>query len=369
MRRSEKRYAFGVVSVFMLALYLPFIGSIGLPAKEMSLVEKRKLAVFPEMPTSLSSLAQYTKKLENYYNDHFGFREELIFLHNLLKFSIGESPDEQVVMGKNGWFFLNGTVWDFRNAFPLKDSELDRWAFTLQTLHGWLEKRGIGYIFVIAPNKATIYGENMPDWMTKVGSESIHDKFISIMDANTAVSVLDLRKSLIERKGKLRLYHKTDSHWNLYGANVAQYEIARRVAGILGGKVVPKLWDVSDFQLRRGNGLDLANMMGLKTVLKEDRPFINWKKCAFVIGKNESRKTKDSITTECPKSDARALVFQDSFFNSLRPFFSEYFGRVTYIRKDFSMEDFIEFVEEEEPDIIIHEVAEIGLREPPNVIR
>ncbi len=108
-------------------------------------------------------------------------------------------------------------------------------------------------------------------------------------------------------------------------------------------------------------------MMGLKTVLKEDRPFINWKKCASVLGKNESRKTKDSFTTECPKSDARAIVFQDSFFNSLRPFFSEYFGRVTYIRKDFSMEDFIEFVEEEEPDIIIHEVAEIGLREQPNV--
>ena len=31
------------------------------------------------------------------------------------------------------------------------------------------------------------------------------------------------------------------------------------------------------------------------------------------------------------------------------------------------MEDLIEFVEEEDPDIIIHELVEIGLRKPPNV--
>lgn len=359
----------GVVFAFLLAIFLPLLGSIFLPHKEISLVEKKKLAAFPEMPDSFIAMGQYAKKLEYYYNDNFGFREKLIFLHNRLKFALGDSANQKVVLGKNGWLFLNGTVWDYRNAFPLQADELEQWALTLQAIHDILETKEIGYIFVIAPNKTTIYGENMPDWMTKVGTESIHDKFVSYMDANTAVNILDLRKSLFEGKEKFRLYNKTDSHWNSYGANIAQFALATSVAGILGEKVIPKLWEGSKFHVRRGDGMDLANMMGLKTLLNEDRPFINWKKCAHVLAGNESRNAKGIYTTECPDSDARAIVFKDSFFNEMRPFFSEYFGRVTYINNDFSMDELLKFVKEEEPDIIIHEVAERGLRGLPNVIR
>ncbi|MCI5165831.1 MAG: hypothetical protein D3903_06980 [Candidatus Electrothrix sp. GM3_4] len=159
-------YPAAVSVIFLLFLLLPFCLFMVAPRKEISEVEKRKLAVFPEIVSTMTGLAEFPKKFDAYYRDHFGLRDNLVRLYNIVSLKVFQvSPSEFVLKGRNGWFFYTGEgVFEDFNGMQQSDQiSLEKHAATLIDRRDLFASLGVRYLFVPVPNKISIYDEYLPD--------------------------------------------------------------------------------------------------------------------------------------------------------------------------------------------------------------
>lgn len=353
-----------IVIAFSITIYTPLLVSIWSDDKQVSLTEKRNLADRPDFPESMDSLKSFPKAFETYFNDHFGLRDEMVKLHNRISFTIEDSSAKDVVIGKDGWLFLCGRgysypVRDYRNMDLFTIEQLSQFAGFLTAKYLFLKKRGVKYLLVVAPNKHTIYGEKLPDYITKINNESSLTQLVVYLQKNTDVPIVDLRPILTKNKNNAFsvLYDKYDSHWNFYGANFAQYEIAGKIDFLLPNRITPYLYKPDEFQMMTSLNADLANLMGLMDELTQNHrvPQLRQPVCnQSVIGETGPK----PHAVVCENSALRAVVFRDSFFNHLEHYFTRYFKYAKYFLKQASITDFEQMLEDEKPDIVIEEFVE-----------
>ena len=350
------------VLIFLTAIFLPLAGSVTQTSSIRSFSEKRILASIPETPVSIKTLRRYPEKFDLYYKDNFGFRNDLLW-YNKLKYWVGNSPSDKVILGKDGWLFYNGEPFtDLQNTFRgihrLTDSDLKQYAEALNTRYQWLKNQDIQYLLVIAPNKHTIYREHLPDTMFQVNSETLTDQFFNYIKLHTDVPVLDLRQALLSKKSsEVTLYFKTDTHWNHLGTNIAQYEIAKILSTYFPDQIKPKLYKEKDFKIKTGPGGDLSRLLGLTKKFEDiyHNPILD--RCATRAIPKDGNFAKP-FTTRCEKSDLKALVFRDSFFEYLYQYISLYFKQATFISKRIEFSALSKYLDNDKPDIVIEEWAE-----------
>jgi alginate O-acetyltransferase complex protein AlgJ len=159
-----------LIVLFLTVILAPPVKWALSPDRSWSDKEKRVLAPFPKEPRNFSSFLKLTKNFESYYNDHFGFREVLIDRYQReMRKRFGQSGVPKVIGGKEGWYFYAGDdlLKDFRGLTPLKGQQLDAWIMDFVRKRDWLAEQGIRYLFVVVPNKQTIYPEYLPDFVRK----------------------------------------------------------------------------------------------------------------------------------------------------------------------------------------------------------
>jgi len=352
-----------LLMVFVLSIVIPLFVTLQDEAATYSNKEKRLLAGLPKTPNSLSSLESYPRLFDDFFQDGFGLRGKLVSAYNSIKRSLGDSPSNRVVLGKDGWLFLNDTagtdpVGDARNANIFSDDELKAYAGSLEKRRLWLQKRGVAYLYVIAPNKNTIYPELLPDYLSKVRDESSVDQLYEYLFSQTDVAFVDLREPLTAAKSEWPpLYFKLDTHWNSMGANVAQFEIARAIAKLLPDWLEPELVDPSEFKQDASRVGDLSAFVGARERISYRIPDEHWKACARP--QHSVRKwRKREITTRCKGGKKRVLVFRDSFFTHLQPYLSGYFRKATYVWKSPTEDLLRKLLKKYRPHIVIEEHVE-----------
>jgi len=254
-----------------------------------------------------------------------------------------------------------------RNLRTLTKDELEQYATLLQAKHLWLKSRSVEYIFVIAPNKHSIYPEHLPDHMYKIGDRSLTDELVEYVSEHTDVTILDLRAPLLAAKSDDQLlYFPTDTHWNFFGANIAQHEIARAIASYFPDQIQPKLYASSEFTTTVGSGGDLAAFIDLRNEFIENYPSPKLARCPEVMRGKQAQLAR-FFTTVCDSSGLNIVVFRDSFFKWVQPYISQYANRATFIWKRMHLEEMKKMVAQEKPAIVIEEWAERGLiRVPPS---
>jgi alginate O-acetyltransferase complex protein AlgJ len=254
-----------LIAVFLCAITLPLIGMVaGLDAKH-TLEENRWLASPPEVRWSWGSLAQFPARAEAYFNDHFGFRTRLIQWLNYAKVAgLGVSPTPRVILGENGWLYYGAVELPYYRALtPLTEAELRSWQALLEDRRDWLAARGIKYLVVFAPNKSTIYPENMPRAYNRLDRLSRLDQLIAHLRSHTTLSVVDLRPALLEAKRREQVYYRTDTHWNNRGAYVGYAAIMESLSRWYPGlKPLPR--SAFPDSHRKEPGRDLALLLNLR---------------------------------------------------------------------------------------------------------
>ncbi len=225
--------------IFNILLSLSFGIVLILPAMDArysldrtdAINEKRELVSKPML--SMQDIRSYPDKFEAYYNDHFGFRNLLIRTHGYLMYDIfNETGNDQVLSGKKGWlYFTNNWLFeDYEGRIPYSPKQLMDFKSELEQKRDLLASRGCRYVFVIAPNKATIYPENLPARIVKISDVNRVSQLVSYMKEHSTVCVLDLRETLLQAKNENQVYHRLDSHWNDFGAIAASGEIASELS-------------------------------------------------------------------------------------------------------------------------------------------
>ena len=358
--RGNSKANLATAVIFCMVIFLPILG-VAFPALNFApeINEMRNLNGFSI--SYLKDVAKVPDKFESFFNDHFGFRNGLIQLNNLVRLNIfGVSGSPKVLVGKNDWLYYTGNkgIDDYRGVNRFSNEDLKQWQTVLESKQKWFASQGIDYLFLVAPNKASVYPEHLPDGILRVNNSSPVDQLVTHLKQHSKVKILDLREPLRMQKEKGLLFHRTDTHWTTLGAFLAYERIASHLVSSF-----PQVKPISqgnlniDIQLRKGG--DLATMLGLQKKIKEEVPQISLlnpqsKKIGEVGG------ARDPFIMETPDSELpRAVMFRDSFTTALTPYISENFSHIKYVWERWDKSTPVgQAILEEEPDIVIEEVVE-----------
>ncbi len=363
-----------IVVLFCSAVFTPLFLGIFESDKEFSVVEKRRLHSFPEIKISVESIKKLPDLFAKYYTDHFGLRDNLVQFYKIFKFSLGDSPSQDVTRGKDGWLFLGSIkkgysryenpMGDARNVDVFLEKDLDKFALRMKSVDEWLKKRGIEYIFIIAPNKHTVYFEKLPKYINKSGALSSTDQLVAYLQEHTNITIIDLRDDLIKNKKKHQLYYKTDTHWNHYAANLAQYKIISKIETLFPGLIKSELFPIAKGDIWRGG--DLAQFVGVNNI-EEFAPQPVFKNNCIPERKPANIKFRERHEYNCETGNLSVLIYRDSFFTALVPYFARKFNHSTYIWEKLTYQSLQKEVDIKRPDIVIEEWVERTLPFVPGV--
>lgn len=359
-----------IVFIFLSTLFASPLKTLISSPEKWSVMEKRKLSEFPDIELIISNPGGFLVEFENYYNDNFGYREEYIKEYSRkMEKMFQKSSVSKVMFGDDGWLYYSEKkiINDIQGEDYFSEEELLDWRKSLELKHDWFRERGIQYIYIVAPNKASIYPEYMPKYLRDTKKETRVDQLITYLNKKSKYSVMDLRYSLLEAKSKEQVYYKTDTHWNYVGMYAAYYQILSNMK-----KTFPHLVPLEknnlyyeDFYLQDGG---LTVMLG-KTDFKGEKAkkiSINntcVKKTSIDINVSNKNGAKEYIlSTECVGKSLKAVVFRDSFYTLLLPFMAEHFGEGIYIRDYYDHSIIEKVMQKFKPDIVIEEVVERNLK-------
>jgi hypothetical protein len=326
-----------LVAAFVAALVTPGAVMLAGVDREVPAGENRDLAPRPARPGTWTALQAFPAAAARYFEDHFGLRARLVRWQALLRLRLlcsSASPD--VIVGKDGWLFYagDGAAEDMASAVPFTRDELETWRTTLEHTRDWMEARGIAYVFVLAPDKHAVYPEQLPASIHRVGAETRTDALVTYLREHSTVPVLDLRGVLMAAKGKARVYHRTDTHWNDPGAFTASQAIWQLLAPRFGAAAGGRGGFAE--QTVTVPGLDLAGMLGVAGAVTEEElrlvPRVPLRARIVEPAHPDTRLMDARLVTEHPdRALPRAVVFRDSFGSALVPFLSEHFSRAVYL--------------------------------------
>lgn len=350
-----------LIGLFVLFLLLPLLDMAFHVDPTSPPSENRLLAAFPPRPDGMAGLKKFLAGWEAYFNDHFGCRKVLVMWHNKLKWSLFEEKNARnVLVGTGGWMFMSEKrmVEHFRGALQLTEPELNDWQKLLEHRRDWLAQRGIKYLFVLAPDKHSIYPEYLPAWLKDLGGRTKADQFFAYMKAHSTVEVLDLRPALLAAKKSAPVYLKTDTHWNQLGVFIACENIIQTLAQHQLPGLVPVAVDSFDRTNRLEAGGDLVNMRGIRISMAESN-------AVFLTPKPElpaletfiptGEHVMDPAIAKNSRGGRLAMVHTDSFGRGWIPFLGYQFGEA-----DFFWQYHLDgpLIERQKPVVVINEMLE-----------
>ncbi|GAA0783894.1 alginate O-acetyltransferase AlgX-related protein [Hathewaya limosa] len=357
---------FAFIALFILILYIPNLFLVS-GMKDGDNTEQRG-SMMVDLDPNISGVEKTIKKVETMYNDHFGLRNLMIRLEALSDFKFFKTPStEKVVLGKEGWLYCgldNGKdiTKQYRGITKFTPEELSKIKTNLEQRKAWLEKKGIPFVLVIAPDKETIYPEYYNnEKYKKVSNESRLDQLMDYLHKNSNIDVLDLRKILLDNKSKGRLYYKTDTHWNQFGGYFG-YEAIMKEVGKYIKNVRPLTIDkfniVKEYRVP-GEG-DLANMLSLPNQYGEEHILLQpkIKRTSIPYEEHKYDLVRGAVMKNPNKSLPKLLMFRDSFTVALGPYMSEHFSEAVY---EWSQNFDDKLVKQCKPDIVIQETVERNL--------
>jgi len=368
---GRKKYSFSIdklilIVFFVLIVFIPFTGK-----KETTSLENRKLADIPEW--RWSNVWRFFKDYQNYFNDRFAYRNKILETHRYIKYDVLDlsKKTKKVVEGEDEWLFLSFRLTIEHLAIPFNQKELRQFNYNKTVIKQWFKNRGINYYLTIPPGKHTIYKEKMPDELKVMLSFSRLDQLTNYLaEKSASPPFIDYREELFREKKTTLLYDKKDTHWNDYGAFIGYSKIINVIAKDYP-QVVPN--KISEYTIGSDQKFigDLTRMLGLN---KTDEPSITFLKKDSLNAKlnkqylDENKiKFQDWEMPEC-SNDLKLMVVHDSYSQRLKKFFSTNFKSSTYA---WTPDLPIHKINENKPDVIIHEVAERVIQEylelPPEI--
>lgn len=322
--------------------------------------ENRIFAQLPAWPRSLSEWERFPQRFDDYFNDHFGLRTLLLRLDtNVGALLLGRLPSNRVILGKDDWLFYaaEDELDLYANKRPLSGAQLDDARQSLIARVKQARQLGAGYVFVVAPDKHTIYPEHMPRFLVRRERPSQLDQLLAVTKP-AGLPVIDLRPALLRGKADGLVYYRTDTHWTDWGAYLGY----RALMAEQPLPDVPVLQlDAKQFSVPRDFKGGLAGMANLPWTERAVGVDPSAARCAVTTVPFEVLSANISIArTRCADARLKVVYIGDSFTGWIMQYLSQSFGEVVYIsRSGFTpWSEVRPYVDREAPDLIIEELVE-----------
>lgn len=301
------------------AVFTPF-------AKSDGSKEKRELGGMPSVKTEDGKINfNYFSEFETYFSEHFAFRQQLVNADGRMRSAIlGTSPNSDVIVGKDGWLFYGETADDFLRINCLDGREISNIVHNLRLMEDHCKKIGAEFMFFSAPNKNSLYPEYMPFNYIPSDNQGNYQALTAALAGEDFY--LDMKESLLSLNSSTPLYHKTDTHWNNFGAYAGHSFIMTK----LGRESCPVS---GEWYIKKDRLGDLAAMIYPAEEAKDDQLHNDYE---FSYQYTSRFQGLDDlvITTYCESGSGDLLMYRDSYGEAILPYMAECFGTAEFSRSE-----------------------------------
>lgn len=319
--------------------------------------EKKELAAMPELTVDGKLNDNYLTELGDYFDDHFAFRQYMVSMDSWVESVLFQkSSVDNVLVGKEGWLFYTDSLNDYLGKDTLSDRAIYNIVYNLSIMQEEIESQGRSFVFTIAPNKNSLYGEYMPYIYSIKESDTNNRQLLENALSQSDVNYVDLY-SLLSDSAEI-LYLKKDSHWNNKGALIAYNALLDEA-----GKEHEDYEDCS-YTINKDYVGDLNSMVYPLMELPEENYNYDYETLYKYVNKDKIENVEDSqvsvedarVQTTNDSAEGCLLMYRDSFGNALLPFManafaSGYFMKTTPYNMDMHISTY-------DPDVVIVEKVE-----------
>lgn len=160
---------------------------------------------------------KYQSMLDNHLTDSIGFRNYLLRLNNQINYSFfNEINSSGVIQGENDMLIPKTYIESYLGLDFLGVDQLALLSDKIKIAQDYLAAEGIHFMLMIAPGKASIFPENIPDKFLKKKSDNDNYTILTKSLNESGVNYLDLRKYLNTLKGKTesQVFPNHSVHWS-----------------------------------------------------------------------------------------------------------------------------------------------------------
>lgn len=299
------------------------VPSVCMPFVKSDSAEKRELAEFPSVRTEDGINLDFFDEFDTWFSEHFAFRQQFVNADSRVKSALfATSPDSDVIVGKDGWLYYGETANDFLNINTLSRREICNIAHNLRMIDDYCKASGAEFVFFSAPNKNSVYPENMPfNYVPADNADNYEMLSAELADDNFW---LDMKSALLNADSSVPLYHKTDTHWNNLGAYVGHSTIMTKLNRNFCSAGTK--WYTKNDRLG-----DLAVML-YPTEKARDTQVYNDYEYAYTYQGFFRGLDDITINTINENADGGLLMFRDSYGEAILPYMAECFNNAEFSR-------------------------------------
>lgn len=314
----KKTTAAAFTAICLLMCVLPFACMSFAPTTEA--LENKRTAEFPVLRTEDGFNTRYMTELGEYFEDHFAFKKAFVAADAKLLSLFGTSSVSGVIKGTDGWLYYTSSGDDYSAVNTLTERGAFNAAHNAAVLQRFARQHGADFLLTVAPNKNSLYPDNMPYYYTKSGKTSNIGLVVPYLEAE-GVNYADLFGAFGNEDEIL--YLKRDSHWNAKGALLA-YNALLDKAGIPHDDFSSLGYTEEEKEYG-----DLGKMLYSSYAAPEKNyTYDNEQLFSYVT---DTKSVEDPlIVTENAEKDGTLLMFRDSFGNTLLPLMANEFGSACF---------------------------------------
>jgi len=273
-----------------------------------------------------------------WFADRVGFRYPLIYAGTNFHIGLLHRPlDRHIVFGREGWMYWTddqntapATMADARGKLRFTETEVRRIDAQLKAAHARFAACGIASAVFIAPNKQSVYGEfllkadgDIPPTRLDALMEGLHGPAREML-----VDPRPVMRAAKRAHAPLRLYNKTETHWNGLGAYYGYIALIKRLAQMMPVAHL-ELTSLDHYEISAGpyGGGDMATRVLFSPWRFPDETVSLTSKVA-PPGSGEMQLEHDHFLRRNPQGSGRIVLFGDSFATYLVPFLAQHFSEV-----------------------------------------
>lgn len=200
-------------------------------------------AVFPELSFKAWKEGSFQKDFENWYNRKYGLRDYLVRTENQLNYFLFNQLNQDILLGNKNNLLTRSYVIDYLGFRKIAKDTFITFADNLKKMQDYLEKRGIKFILIIAPSKASVCPEYIPDYYMKYKNKynsikTNYEKLVPLLD-KYGVNYLDGHKFCVNLKTRTTypVFPKGGIHWSHYAGFLFSQEIVNRMRAMVNRNI------------------------------------------------------------------------------------------------------------------------------------
>ena len=342
---------------FIIIFALALIPVVKMTKDKKSESENRTLAEYkPLFSKSYKLNKTYGSDFNNWLNDHFWLRNDLMRNQNSLKYLVDVKADNKFVFqGKDKWLFLKGNIRRMAKPESYYEGIYEDTKKALKRFNDFCNNNNAKLYIVLAPFGEEVYSEELPnlDVEKRIGR---FGKYADRLQTDTGATIIYALDPLLNAKTNALAQYKTDHHWTQLGAWNAYQELRTKIFNDLNiTQAYNAPFKLKAYKYDFGYGETFGRVKNIsdsfaKKIYPEDAVYLK-----FSNNKDFNCEDNGSRLFNQNGVNKKIFLFGDSYTDNIKAFFGYDFRNTKYMIKTLQiyMPQFEHEIKKYKPDAVV----------------